>query len=301
MRPARALAIVAFVTAAASSATVARAEDAREQSRAAFRRGVTAAERSDYASARAAFLEAYRLFPHPSILLNLGIARWKVHEYVEAEEDLAKFLADDGGASADEVASARAALAVVRDHLGTLRVSVAPASARATLDKKPIALVAGGAVALRAVEGDHAVHVEAEGYEPLDDVVHVAPGGDAPLVVALRPAPPAPHEAMLGKASRVDVGIPLVGVAGLAALCGTYAGIRALTLASEYRDPTNGRYQDPSTKSQGTTLRTAADALFAGALVLGGIGAWLLLTPEKSDAKAGLVVGPAFVGAGGAF
>ena len=99
-------------------------DDARERSRAAFRRGVGQAETGDYASARDSFLEAYTLFPHPSILLNLGIARAHTGEWLEAEQDLVRFLADDGGAQPDELASARAELAQTRNHLGTFRLRV---------------------------------------------------------------------------------------------------------------------------------------------------------------------------------
>src|SRR5215472_18592184 len=103
-------ALLAFALAFALPAA-AFGEDVREQSRAAFLHGVSEAHQGNYAAARDAFLEAYRLFAHPSILLNLGIARWHTGEYVAAEQDLARFLSDDGGASDDEIASARAALA----------------------------------------------------------------------------------------------------------------------------------------------------------------------------------------------
>ena len=104
----------------ASARAEAAPEDAREQSRAAFRRGVNLVNDGDYKAARDAFLEAYKLFAHPSILLNLGIARWRSGEYVEAEQDLVRFLSDDGGASPEEVQSGRAALSQAREHLGRL-------------------------------------------------------------------------------------------------------------------------------------------------------------------------------------
>src|SRR5580704_12156902 len=81
-----------------ATALPAYADDARDASRAAYRRGVEQAEKGDYVSARDSFLEAYRLFAHPSILLNVGIARMMTQEYVAAEQDLARFLSDDGGA-----------------------------------------------------------------------------------------------------------------------------------------------------------------------------------------------------------
>ena len=43
-------------------------------------------------------------------------ARAHTGDYVEAEQDLVNFLADDGGAPANEIASARSELALVRAH-----------------------------------------------------------------------------------------------------------------------------------------------------------------------------------------
>ena len=105
-------------------ATAAHADEARDQSRAAFRKGVAAAKESNYAAARDYFIDAYRLFPHPSILLNLGIAHSKTGELVDAEQELVKFIADDGGATTEEVKSAQRTLAEVRDKLGTIALEV---------------------------------------------------------------------------------------------------------------------------------------------------------------------------------
>ena len=93
------LAAATLATLVASAAPGHAQDDPKEQSRAAFRRGVSQASAGDYAGARDSFQEAYRLFAHPSILLNLGIARWHTGEYVAAEQDLVRFLSDDGGAS----------------------------------------------------------------------------------------------------------------------------------------------------------------------------------------------------------
>src|SRR5262245_16311640 len=111
----RARLLAVFVAIAATSIAaprVARAEDvsadpeAKEKSRAAFRRGVAQLRAQDWHAARASFEQAYSLFPHPSILLNLGIARLKTNEPVLAEQDLVKFLSEDIGASADELSGA---------------------------------------------------------------------------------------------------------------------------------------------------------------------------------------------------
>ena len=247
----------------------ARADDAsspREQSRASFRRGVSLAEHGDYTAARDAFIEAYRLFPHPSILLNLGIARWRTGELVQAEQDLAKFLADDGGASNEEIASARAALLAVRDRLGTVRLSARPDAARATLDGKAIALVPGGAADVRATLGKHALVVEADGYARAQYDVDVTRGQATRIDAVLVPLAFGGHEASnassgahpgganpgganLGDA-RATTGWTLVGLAGVSAAVGTVTGVRALSLSSAYGDKTSPDYQESIDQEQ---------------------------------------------------
>lgn len=172
-------------TAVGTPSTAHAADDAREQSRAAFRRGAALFKQGDFAGARDAFAEAYKLFAHPSILLNLGIARSKTNEWVDAEQDLLRFLADDGGATPEEVQSARTALAEVREHLGTLKLKVAPDAAQATLDGKAIAVVPGGYSETRLPAGVHDLHLEADGYESVDQKIAVSKGKVTVKQVAL--------------------------------------------------------------------------------------------------------------------
>jgi tetratricopeptide (TPR) repeat protein len=299
----------------AQASTPARAaqDDARERSRAAFRRGVAQAEAGDYVAARDSFELAYRLYPHPSILLNLGIARAHTGQWVEAEQDLLRFLADDGAAQPDELASARAELAQTREHLGTFRLHVAPGGARAMLDARAIALIPGGFVDVRATRGTHDLHVEADGYAPVDRRVVVAgerapdvdielapvasPGGETtPPPVGGRAAPAPP-----GEATRA-VGWFLASAGAVAAGVGVYSGLEAISLANAYNTVGSGSYQDQGTKQRGLVFRTAADAAFAGAIVLGGLGAYVLLTsPEPSRARVALVLGPGCTGVSGRF
>ncbi len=293
---------VAIVIAAASAHA-----DGREESRAAFRRGVTLAQGGDYARARDAFVEAYKLFAHPSILLNLGIARWKTGELAAAEQDLVRFLSDDGGASAEDVASARSALSHARAGLGTLRVRIAPSSARAraTLDGQPLALVPGEFVEVRAVLGEHQVDAEADGYAPKRQPVTVATGA-TPTVVdlalearegarAVEPgaAPGLPPE---GMSRRHVVGWVLVGAGGAGGVIGLIAGLRAQSLSSDYNGAPPGA-QDPKTRSDGIFLRTVADVAFLTGIVSASVGAYLLLSPDTSRPGAVRgVVGPGYAG-----
>lgn len=293
------LAAALLATLVASAAPGRAQSDPREQSRAAFRRGVAQASAGDYAGARDSFLAAYHLFAHPSILLNLGIARAHTGEWVEAEQDLVDFLADDGGAKPDELASARAELAQTRSHLGTFRLRVTPTGARATLDAHAVAVIPGSFVDVRTTRGPHDLHVAAEGFPPVDQVVSVdadhGPDVDVRLSHGHANTAPPPMD------GRNIAGWFLVGGGVVALGVGAYTGASAQTLANEYNTSGNAHYQDPSTKSSGLVFRTAADVAFVAALALGGLGTYFLLTPSGSaGAQAGVVVG-SWSGITGAF
>lgn len=296
---------VLVVLACACLASPARADDdVREQSRVAFRRGVSSVKEGHYEAARDAFLEAYRLFAHPSILLNLGIARSHTGEYVDAEQDLSRFLSDDGHASSDEILSARSALAEVRSHLGTLRIKVTPEGARAQLDAKSIALAPGDFAEVRTTVGDHALHVEADGFEPRDETLHVKSQSPSVKEIALgtpkdKVAPPpavvAPAE---DDRSRRTIAVGFAGAAVLALGIGTFSGVRAGALAHDYN---TGRPQDPSARSAGLTYRTVADISFLVAIASAGAGAYFFFVHPAASAAPAVVVGPLFSGVRGTF
>jgi hypothetical protein len=283
------------------------AADAREQSRAAFRKGVTLAKENDYAGAREAFAEAYRLFPHPSILLNLGIARGRSGQLVDAEQDLVKFLADDGGASPEEIKSARQMLADVRDKLATLSLDVKTPGAAATLDGKPIALVPDQAVPVRATAGQHALHVEADGYVAADQNVDLVSKIETPLVVTLVARPDENPRAAVGGGHgvpRATIGWVLVGGSVALAGAGTFFGLRTLALRRDWNAFTASEQEEnPTTKSRGSLYRTLTDVLFIGAAVAAAAGVYFLVVKPSDAAKgsAGLVLGPAFSGVKGRF
>jgi hypothetical protein len=263
---------------------------------------VSQAHEGNYAAARDAFLEAYKIFPHPSILLNLGIARAHTGQWVEAEQDLVHFLADDGGAQPDELSSARAELAQTRSHLGTFRLRVSPDGARATIDGKPIALIPGAFVDVRTTRGVHGLSLEADGSEPATSKVDVEAERAPNVDLSLTPVgAPTPHAKPAD--SRQTLGGFLLGGGIVAAGVGVYAGAQAISLANQYNTKGNTAYQHPDVKARGITFRTSADVAFVAALALGGVGLYFLFAPPAAStgAHAGLVVGPSFGGVAGAF
>ena len=265
----------------------------REQSREEFRRGVAALRRQAWQEARDAFVHAYQLFPHPSILLDLGIARAHVGEYVDAEQDLTRFLAEDTGAHPDELQTARSTLGEVRTHLGTIRLRVAPAGAVATLDDKPVALVPHELVDVRVPLGGHKLHVEAVDRSSWDGTV-IADGPEAKVVDLTLRSKEAPLVAHPGPHPRRIVSYVLFGVgAGLAGF-GIFAGVHSIDLANQYNTPTEANYQNPGTKSEGIAYRTAADVTLTIAAVCAVTGIVLFATaPKSASAPAAQVsVGP---------
>jgi len=262
--------------------------DARERSRVAFRKGVAQLRAQDWAAARSSFEAALALYPHPSILLNLGIARLRTDEPVLAEQDLVRFLSEDVGASADELASAREALAEARTKIGTLRVVVSPASARVAIDGKAVETVRRAdpgakrgqevVAEARAKPGFHAVAVDAEGFTSERREVQVVARGEAVVTIALvrvdidRPLPET------GPRPRTIVGWSLAGLAGAALITGGITALRAKTLSDEYGDPESARFQDGAARSEGITFRTTADVALSVALLSGAAALVLLFT-----------------------
>lgn len=288
---------VALALALALDPATARAADPRDDSRAAFLRGVAEAHQNHFTAARDAFLEAYRLFPHPSILLNLGVARMHTGEYVTAEEDLSRFLTDDGGAPPEDLADARATLQVVRKHIGILRLRVTPAGARATLDGAPLPLTPAAFVDVRAVVGPAALHVEADGYVTVDRQLIVDHDEVVPVEVQLLPAgsAAASRDADRAKehpAMRHDVlGWSLGGAAGALAIAGTVAGVEAISFAHDYNTPGAAGYQDHALREEGVAWRTSADVLFGTAIVLGAVGTYFLVKTRGGGRDVHAIVG----------
>lgn len=293
-------ALVSLALAVLAVCADARAEDPREASRAAFRRGVEELKHGNYANARASFVEAYRLYAHPSILLNLGIARSKTGEWVEAEHDLSRFIAEDTGASPEEVAAARATLADVRKHVATVRVRVAPSNATTTLDGKPVALLPGAFVDVRVVEGAHVVVARAEHHQVAERRVDVKPEQTADVdlsLAAIAATAPTPEN---GPSARSTFGWALVGISTVAVGVGIWSGLRAQALADDYNTPGTASFQDPDKRSDGIAHRTGADVAF-GIAIASALGAtYLLLDPFGKHATR-FGIGPGFAAARASF
>lgn len=267
-------------------------KEAREKSRAAFRAGVSQLQAKDWKAARSSFEAAWSLYPHPSILLNLGIARLRTDDPVLAEQDFMKFLSEDFGSTPEELAGAREALAEARTKIGTIRVVASPIAARIVVDGKAVServsssgAASDAAVAeVRAKAGKHSVLVEAEGHAPQERSVDLAPRADIEVKIALvanaksgatGPGPtPAADD---GPSGRTMLGYGFAGLSGVALVTGAICGFRTLSIASEHEDrPT------ADSKSEGETFRTATDVALGVAIVSGVAAIVILFTDVGS-------------------
>lgn len=94
-----------------------------EMARIRFREGVAFFDAARFEEARAAFLQAYALKPHPSILLNIAQCELKSGLYVEAAEHFAEYLATPTNVDEAKARLAEQGLAEAKRHVAELRVT----------------------------------------------------------------------------------------------------------------------------------------------------------------------------------
>jgi outer membrane biosynthesis protein TonB len=161
---------------------------ATKMARQRFQEGVAYYDKHDYELARAAFLQAYALHKHPSILLNLAQSSLKSGHALEAAKYFQQFLREFSAATAAQHADAEAGLADARTHIGRIDVSSAPSGAEILIDGESIG-VAPFDHPIDVEPGSHTV--KAHGHT--DETVTVI--CSAGSVVTARFAAPAPPPA----------------------------------------------------------------------------------------------------------
>lgn len=103
------------------------------QARTRFKEGVEAFDKGKYEEARLAFLQAYTLKQHPSVLINLAQSSAKANHPLEAAKYFRQFLKEATTANAQQRKDAETGLAEVRQRIGRIDV-VAPPGTEISLD-----------------------------------------------------------------------------------------------------------------------------------------------------------------------
>ena len=276
----------------ATGARAAEPADAPSSEDALIERGIALREARSDTAALETFRKAYALKQGARALAQVALAEQALGRWVEAEVDLGHALErSDEPWIARNKGLLNQAMVEIQSHLGSLQVSGGVSGAELVLDgtsagKLPLAKP------LRANAGDVALQVRAAGYLPYARVVKIPRGGVAQETVVLVPvaasaSSPATDGEARGWSTRTKVGLAVSAAAVVSAAIGTtYLFVRD-GRARTFNDAGCGTASLTSDCSGLRDKEETAKALsvtgLLGAVVLGGVGATLLVWPSGRD------------------
>jgi hypothetical protein len=139
----------------------------------------------DFEGAAAKYGQAYHLSRDPRLLFNLAICEKNLHHYAHTQSLLLQYEHDVGPRiTADDKATVDAALAVIKNLVGTVALTVTEAGATVSVDEQP----AGAtplATPLVLDLGKHTLGVTKEGFATAEQTVVVSGGAQTAIAVAL--------------------------------------------------------------------------------------------------------------------
>ena len=139
----------------------------------------------DLLGAERKYRQAYDLSKDPRLLFNMAIAEKGLHAYARMREHLEQFKHEEGAAiTADDKQAVDAALAAIRNLIGTVTITVDVPGAVITLDDQPVghAPLDGP---LTVDLGDHTIGVESPDFDPVKKAVTIEGGASASLDITL--------------------------------------------------------------------------------------------------------------------
>ena len=168
---------------------VARGQSAadKKQAQALVVAGVHLMDTGDNRGALGKFDEAFKLFPSPKILFNMGRAHYALHEEVDALTDFERFLDESPYAPKESRAEAERVIAELRPRLSYLDLDVEDVGSHISVDGREV----GTAPLARPVvvaPGAHEVRVEKPGLLPTIRNVSPVPGQKLRLALKLTAA-----------------------------------------------------------------------------------------------------------------
>jgi hypothetical protein len=101
-----------------------------------FQEGVKYFDRKQYSKARAAFLQAYALKKHPSVLLNLAQSELRAGYEAEAANHFAQYLRETDGSNSAQVSKAQSGLEKAKTKVGSLTLAADVDDAYVLVDGK---------------------------------------------------------------------------------------------------------------------------------------------------------------------
>ena len=301
-----ALALSIFVQSAAAQAqapTAAPATDT-DEARQHFADGLKLYKDGDFDAALVQFERAYAIKPNYKVLYNIGQAYFQLREYVEARDNMARYL-KDGAAAIDPERQAAVTkdLADLETRVAKVTLTVNVAGATVLVDGKKVGTTPLSEP-ISVSEGQRTISVEAPNRGARERSIRVAGGEQqtlsltfdevpSPVVAAKTGAPEQPQQAGLG----AGFWSTAIGAAALGAGAGV-TGFLALSASNDNQDQRKQFGVSASTvndsNSRAKTLALTSDILSGAALICAGTAVVLLLTsPHHRDgAQLGLNIGP---------
>jgi hypothetical protein len=252
------------------SAASARAEDydqaAKDLARGYAEEGIAQHDHGEYAAAVQNFTKAYRVLEVPTVGIRLARSQAKLGRLIEAEKTYQSVIdapvkKTDPSVFAQAVLDARAELAELSPRIPTLQINFSPGVTSATLDGSPVAFDMIG-TPMPINPGDH--HIGGVGALP--EVLLIRERDHVSLKLRVSEKEPDDGEVNW----RRIAGISTAGLGGVALGVGVATSIKT-SLAAD------------SPVHEGQTSIELQFVFYSAALVLGGVGTFLIATSGKSS------------------
>ncbi len=263
-------------------------------------RGITLREGGDDTQALAVFTQAWELGHGPRARAQVALAEQALGRWVDAEAHLVEAMESQTNPwIRRNRAPLDAALAVVRQHLGTVELRGVPTGTALRVEGRELRFPLE--VPLRVAAGAVAVELRAEGFVPWSRTLTVAAGSTETEDVTLERVAPvvvpvaAPvvvtvvREVRLGNAIPRIVGLASAGLGGALLIGSTVAWALQLSAAQRWNDDVMCLHGDRTReetcgadRSAAESARSAGVVTTVSGLLLGAVGAVLLLTAPPS-------------------
>jgi tetratricopeptide (TPR) repeat protein len=284
---------------------IAQNTDTRREAARHFQRGVALYSEADYRGALVEFKRTAALIPNPAVLYNIGETEYQLQEYASALTTFERYL-KEAGPSESHRAEVEGNVQVLRARVGHVIITTTPAGADIVLDDqplgktpldKPVRVSIGRRKIVAALAGRLAVtrYVEIAADDVVPVSLQLLPA--SPNSSPVEPAPTPPQVPLAVESPRASSGPALrtvgwVTTGALAAGAATF-GVLALRESKNLKDarqayPTASSDLDHAARVT-TTYSILADALAAGAIVVGGITLYSTLSSSQPAPSVGAV------------
>ena len=265
-----------------------------EDARAHFADGLKLYKDGDFDAALVQFERAYAIKPNFKVLYNIAQAYFQLREYVEARDNMARYL-KDGGAAIDPERQAAASkdLADLEKRVAKVTLTVNVAGATVLVDGKKVGTTPLSEP-ISVSEGQRTISVEAPNRGARQRLIRVAGGEEQALSLDFEVAPPpvatGPQNAPPELGPSKGLGPVFWSTAVGAVALGAGAGITGFLALKANDDNKNQRQQfgvSPTTiddsRSRTKTLALTSDILSGAALVCAGVAVVILITHHSDS------------------